>query len=183
MKRRLFLTGPIGCGKSTAIYTALGDKISQCGGFLTRRHHLPHLHFTLQTPDGSQRAAFLSFPEGKPEIDWDVFPTLGAAAIRLPEDCRVPVILDEIGGIELLCPEFFDALRQLLSADVPILGVIKSDTAPLIRALGLTEGYEAALQHLRALLARDENTLIHTCCKFDETALILARNWVKEYCP
>ena len=37
MKRRLFLTGDMGCGKSTAIRQALGDRMGRCGGFLTQR--------------------------------------------------------------------------------------------------------------------------------------------------
>ena len=49
MKRRLFLTGPIGCGKSTAIAAALGDRLPHCGGLLTRRHRDPWLRFTLES--------------------------------------------------------------------------------------------------------------------------------------
>ena len=51
MKRRLFLTGPMGCGKSTAIAAALGNRLHDCGGFLTRRYREPWLHFALETPD------------------------------------------------------------------------------------------------------------------------------------
>ena len=150
---------------------------------MTRRHRLPYLHFTLETPDGTQSETFLSFPGGRPVIDWNVFSTLGVTALSLADDCRSPVILDEIGGIELLCPDFFASLEALLTGSVPIIGVIKSDTAPLIHALGLTESYEAALHRLHTLLVRGEHALVYSCGKFDETAFVLAQNWAKEYCP
>ncbi len=37
LKRRLLLTGPIGCGKSTLIINTLGSAIRDAGGFLTLR--------------------------------------------------------------------------------------------------------------------------------------------------
>ena len=69
--RRLFLTGPIGYGKSTAIEAALGDRLPLCGGFRTRRGQLRNGHpenFLLESPDGSRRAVFLDFSRGAPEV-------------------------------------------------------------------------------------------------------------------
>ena len=109
MKRRLFLTGPIGCGKSTAITQALGDKSTRCGGFLTRRHREPHLHFTLESPDGQYSETFLDFPDGKPRLNMDAFSQLGVSLLS-----GNILVLDEIGGIELLCPDFAAALMQVL---------------------------------------------------------------------
>ena len=54
IKRRLFLTGAIGCGKSTAISRALGSRLYRCGGFLTRRRtEGGRKYFCLEKPDGS----------------------------------------------------------------------------------------------------------------------------------
>ena len=105
MKRRLFLTGPIGCGKSTTITQALGERTQQCGGFLTRRHRDPYLHFTLESPDGQYSETFLDFSDRKPRLNLDVFSRLGVPL--LGGDI---LVLDEIGGIDLLCPEFSAAL-------------------------------------------------------------------------
>ena len=77
MKKRLFFTGPIGCGKSTAIASALGDRISQCGGFLTRRYRQSHLHFTLESPDGRMKETFLDFSDGIPHLKSQIFEDLG----------------------------------------------------------------------------------------------------------
>lgn len=175
MKRRLFLTGGIGCGKSTAIGQALGDRLSECGGFLTRRYREPHLHFTLETPDGRQKATFLDFGGGKPEGNLSVF-----SEIYLQGDV---LVLDEIGGIELLNPDFAAALETLLSGNTPILGVIKG-AAPaeaLLKALGLTQAYSSAAAQLRRQLQNDPDTLVYSCGQYDANAHCLARQWVEEY--
>lgn len=181
MRRRLFLTGNIGCGKSTAILTAIGNKLPSFGGFLTKRIRDERGHaaaFTLCTPDGSREAVFLDCASGTPVTHWEVFQTLA------PELMTGKIlILDEIGGMELLCPEFMDALNALLETDIPILGVLKGDTAAnaMIRKLGLSEEYEAAANFLRHRLTHDENTHLYTCGQYDPHALELTRAWVKEY--
>ena len=175
MKRRLFLTGPIGCGKSTAIARALEDKISGCGGFLTRRYREPHLHFTLESPDGTFRKTFLDFAKGKPEVDLSVFSNMDFSGNVL--------ILDEIGGIELLNADFSAALEMALNSDIPILGVIKGEgpAGALIESLGLTETYEQAAHQLRQRLQEDADTLVYECSQYDKMALLLAKQWVEEY--
>ena len=181
MKRHLFLTGPMGCGKSTAIDRSVGAKLPNFGGFLTKRVLGPDGHaqsFYLESPDCMKRETFLDFSSGKPEVYLEVFQNLGASLL----DGDV-LILDEIGGIELLCPEFTAALETVLASDVPILGVMKGEAPAdaLIRALGLTEEYETAAQNLRKAMQEDENTLLYECGQFDEQALRLAQAWVKEY--
>lgn len=175
MKRRLFLTGPIGCGKSTAIGLALGDALAQCGGFRTRRYTEPHLHFTLESPDGTDRRTFLDFADGGPKADLSVFSDIHLSG-------RV-LLLDEIGGIELLNPAFAAALESALSGDVPILGVIKAEGSSdaLAEALGLTEAYRLAAARLRHRLQSDPETLVYRCGQYDENALRFARQWAEAY--
>ena len=175
MKRRLFLTGPIGCGKSTAIQIALGDKLSKCGGFLTRRYREPHLHFTLESPDGANKETFLDFSTGKPEVNLQVFSRTFLRGLVL--------VLDEIGGIELLNPDFTAALEAVLKSDIPILGVIKGEgpAGVLIETLGLTKEYELAASRLRDYLRGDGGTSLYECGQFDENALRFAEQWAEEY--
>lgn len=175
MRRRLFLTGPIGCGKSTAIRTALGDNLFRCGGFLTQRYLEPHLHFNLESPDGSIKQTFLNFEAGKPNIDQRVFSNISWEGRIL--------VLDEIGGIELLNADFTAALDAVLECNTPILGVLKG-TGPagsLIEALKLTREYETAASQLRQRLCSDPDTLVYECKQFDENALNLAKQWAAEY--
>lgn len=175
MKRHLFLTGPIGCGKSTAIATALGDKISQCGGFLTRRYRDPNLYFTLESPDCKAKEIFLDFASGKPEVTLSVFSETYLQGNVL--------VLDEIGGIELLNPEFASALEAVLTGDIPILGVIKGEgpAGALIEKLGLAEEYQCAAGRLRQQLGSDPHTMVYECTQYDENALCLVRQWVEAY--
>ena len=185
MKRRLFLTGPIGCGKSTAIACALGERISQCSGFLTRRYREPYLHFTLESPDKSNMATFLVFSNGQPQLNLSPFSTLGKELLQPRKDDAgiVPYILDEIGGIELLHPDFTASLEEVLKCDVPIIGVLKGKgpASALINTLGLTEEYERAASRLRQQLCADPDTLVYKCGQFDENALRLAELWAEEY--
>ena len=192
MKRHLFLTGPIGCGKSTAIANALGDRMTQCSGFLTRRHREPYLHFTLETPDGRIQETFLDFSADAPEVDLDVFGKYSNLLLK-PEGNATPVcklarndsayILDEIGGIELLNPAFAAALESVLSGDIPILGVLKGEgpAGALIQKLGLTGEYELAVAKLRHQLRNDPNTLIYECTQYDEQAFRLVKRWMEVY--
>lgn len=180
MKRHLFLTGPIGCGKSTAIVAALGSKMAGAGGFLTRRNGSDRLYFTLESPDGSQKQTFLNFTGDAPQLDLSVFGTLGAALLTGDY-----LVLDEIGGIELLDPTFMVALDRALNSPIPILGVLKAEgpASKLMDTLQLSEAYLQAAAQLRHRLQEAENTLVYTCGQFDPQAKILAENWVKEYCP
>ena len=179
--KRLFLTGEMGCGKSTAIEKALGANMARCAGFRTRRTIGPDGHaisFYLESPDGSKKETFLDFSSGKPEIRMDVFARTAPALMQ-----GKVLLLDEIGGLELLCPEFTQALESVLAADVPILGVMKGPgpASALIRALGLTEEYQLAADTLRQRLDQDPDTLLYECSQFDEKALMLARQWAGEY--
>ncbi len=183
MKKRLFLTGDMGIGKSTAIADAIGDKLPRFGGFLTRRTRDEAGHalaFHLESPDGTMSETFLDFSSGLPEIRMQVFETLGISLLE-----GEILVLDEIGGIELTNPSFRRALTAVLKSETPILGVLKgpSPANALTRALGLAESYAREAETLRNWLSQDENTLVYECKKQEEHARYLARQWVKEYCP
>ena len=78
MKQKLFLTGPIGCGKSTAILTAIGEKLPEFGGFLTKRCRNAEgraVAFFLESPDGTQKEEFLDCRESVPRVHMDIFET------------------------------------------------------------------------------------------------------------
>lgn len=186
MKKRLFLTGQKGCGKSTAIARALGDAACRGGGFFTRRQRDEagnFLGFTLESPDGLRRQMFLEFSQGKRVWHPAVFTGL---ARELLSDQKAPfLILDEIGGVELQCPEFMQALQDVFARGVPCIGVMKGPgpSGDLVNALGLDEDYLKAARELRSFLSHDPDTLLYTCGQFDEQALALARQWVQEYAP
>lgn len=181
MKRRLFLTGEMGCGKSTAILTAVGEKLPRFGGFLTRRVRDAQgnaLSFYLISPDGAHQATFLDCAGSRAQVYPEVFRELAPKLMK-----GSFLILDEIGGMELLYPEFTAALENLLASGVPVLGVLKGEgpASAMIRRLDLAEEYETAAAALRQRLAEDEDTCVYHCGQFDSQALALARQWVEEY--
>ena len=110
---------------------------------------------------------------------------LESAAQMLREAEYYPfVMLDEIGGFEMLIPQFRNELAQLLNSDAPIIGVIKgAENAEELRAsFGLGEKFTMLTDNLRAVLANDEDTVvIEVKQRGDETARRIVEAWVKEY--
>ena len=107
-----------------------------------------------------------------------------ASVARLPIQPALAAACDN-GGIELLEPSFLARLENVLSGDIPILGVIKGEgpAKALTDALGLSEKYAEAAARLRRRLREDPDTLVIECGRYDENALRLARQWVEEYLP
>ena len=187
MKRHLFLTGPMGCGKSTIILHALGpERLQQAGGFLTVRRRYADgrpAYFVLMDPAGKEQGVFLDLTVPEPQVDMEVFSRLGTSLLERARTYPF-VVLDEIGGIELFCPEFMAALNKLLSSDVPILGVIKGEgpASAMIARLGLTKEYEEAARSLRSRLRDDTHTAIYPCDQLESSALLsLTERWLKEF--
>lgn len=144
-----FLEGPVQTGKSTIIRTVLGDHLSACGGFTSQRlidasgstrgfRLAPAASAPLTAPAedfisaAGSPAPFISgagifkwfCEDGRVLTDQSVFDTVGASLL-----CTSPghplILLDEIGGSELLCEPFCEALDEVLSSGVPCLGVMK----------------------------------------------------------
>ena len=182
---RLFLTGPIGCGKSTAISRELGDSLKAAGGFLTLRQRDASgrvTGFTLEAPDGSRRGVFLDCSVPKAVTHPEVFSVLGAellhSAVHYPF-----IVLDEIGGVEVLDDAFMAALEAVLQSDIPCIGVMKglSPAGKMIRELDLDAQYLQAAEKLRSWMRQDKDTLLYECSQFDPQAAELVRQWKAKY--
>ena len=186
MKKRLFLTGPIGCGKSTVLLKALGpDLFRHAGGFLTvRRRHADGTpaDFVLMDPAGKETQVFLDLTDSQPRVDMTVFSGMGVALLNRAVNAPF-VVLDEIGGMELQCPEFMAALTRLLRSDVPIIGVLKTSESAfqMEKTIGGNGAFQADSQTLTAALSAYPDTHIQSCVPHTKAALQLAKNWVEEY--
>ncbi len=185
MEKRLFLTGDIGCGKSTALKHALGEEILRAGGFLTVRRFDEagnFLGYTIERPDGSHARWFIrKTPEGRVK-DLNAFRELGMILLR--EAVKYPfIVLDEIGGMEMLCPEFSEALYDVLRSGVPCIGVMKGRAAAahMLHKNGGEGDFLPAAEELRKYIAEDPDTLLYECGMFDPRAVELAAEWAACY--
>ena len=113
----------------------------------------------------------------------EVFEDLGIALLNQAKNHDF-VILDEIGGFEVLSDSFMEALMKLLESDIPCIGVMKGagPAGRMIKNLGLGEEYVKRAEQLRQWMRQDEHTQLYECSQFDPEGLRLARDWVKEYC-
>ena len=183
--KNLFLTGPVGCGKSTSIATALADALPKAGGFLTVRQKDEEgraIAYWLQRPDGRDGQVIIQYRQKPYTMHLEVFEDLG---IRLLEEAKAYdfVILDEIGGFEVLSDSFLKALMELLKSDVPCIGVMKgaAPASKMIQKLGLGDAYVQRAESLRRWMREDENTQLYECSQFDPEGLRQAEEWVKKH--
>ena len=184
--KNLFLTGAIGCGKSTSIATALGESLPKAGGFLTVRQKDETgeaVAYWLQRPDGTAGQRIIDYSSQPYSMHLEVFEDLGLRIVQEAQQYDY-VILDEIGGFEVLSDAFLEALMQLLRSNIPCIGVMKG-TGPasgMIRKLGLGDVYTQRAEQLRLWMHADEDTVLYECAQFDPEGLRLAREWVGQYC-
>ena len=155
------------------------------GGFLTVRQRdekgSPKA-FVLTRPDGRECGTILERSSEHFTMHPDVFENLGVRLLKEAEQCDY-VVLDEIGGFELLSDAFEAALMKLLNSDVPCIGVMKGrgPAGAMIRKLGLEDAYMQKAEKLRLWMQRDENTVLCECGQFDQEGLRLAQRWVAEH--
>jgi len=192
MKRHLFLSGPAFCGKSRLIRKQLGSGLQNAGGFCTE---------LCKAPDGSvlgcamiptasaggvqglERELFLDMRSFPPAHDSEVFRGLGVRL--LDEAAWYPfAVLDEIGGIDLIIPQFRNALDGLLASELPILGVVKSreDSEQMRRLLGPGSRFTAFSERLFEQLAGDTETeLLLITDDAEKEAADAVAAWAVEY--
>ncbi len=184
--KNLFLTGPIGSGKSTSIATALGEYLPKAGGFLTVRQLDASgraVAYWLKRPDGSDGQVIIDYSARPYTMHMEVFESFGVELLNKAYNFDF-VILDEIGGFEVLSDVFMEALMQLLQSDIPCIGVMKgvAPASKMIQKLGLGDAYVQKAEQLRQWMRQDENTQLYECGQFDPEGLSLAREWAQLYC-
>ena len=172
MKRHLFLSGPAFCGKSGLIRQTLGRKLQAAGGFCTELSAAEDgslLGCSLMPAamaggaEGYEKELFLDLRTSPVSHDSEVFRHSGVKLLE--EAVWYPfVVLDEIGGIDVIIPVFRMALDSLLQSELPILGVLKTpeESDRLRRMLGPGERWHAYSERLEAQLRKDPNTEIMT---------------------
>ena len=76
--------------------------------------------------DGQDNLFLHCNSDNKWQMNLQVFEDHGLACLRQCSDVHKKlVVMDELGGIELRCPAFMDAVLEVLDGVTPVLGVLK----------------------------------------------------------
>lgn len=162
--RRILLTGPPGCGKTTAVQKivgTLGRKLTMAGFFTEEiREAGQRVGFRWQRLDGrSGTLAHVNIKSpqrvSKYGVDLETFET-EAVSVLDPGTADVDLfVVDEIGKMECFSDKFVDAIRRLLKSDKSILATVAQKGSGLMREVKDYPGVE--LLHLTRE-TRDEVT-------------------------
>lgn len=132
----LFLQGPVQIGKSTILREALLPYQKLVGGFMVQRlfEDGAMCGFRACVVDGALPAVDGVYTDGldgvflyRGQATPGVLEKAVAGALEVCAEVRCKIIiLDEIGGMELLSQTFMASLNKILALGKPCLGVIKS---------------------------------------------------------
>nr|WP_288829878.1 nucleoside-triphosphatase [uncultured Clostridium sp.] len=185
MGKSLFLTGDSGEGKTTLLFECLKPFRAATGGFYSQRlidengdtagfrlasvkeewspiacyrEELTNI-FLRRTKEG-----MVSFPE--------VFQKEGRRLLSVQGDDKF-ILMDEIGGVELLIPEFMEVVHDCMKGPVPCIGVIKSrkNYALMMSRNGGNPSASHLRDELEEAVLNNQNNQLLTFSRKDEEAV------------
>jgi len=137
MKRVLLLTGQQGTGKTVLIKEALAMTEVKAAGFYTEEIRTGGIRqgFRIVTLDGQE--AILAhvgisspYQVSKYQVDTDALDRVGVSALRRAVQETDLIVIDEIGKMELLSPQFREAVTQAINSGKKVLGTIMFNPHP-----------------------------------------------------
>lgn len=135
MHRHVFLTGEIGCGKSTALRSVLdglqGVKIKGLQTYYNEPRGSETKRLYLRAFGDTAQGTFLAeLPGGDLSRIASVFNEEGSALLESARDQADLIVIDEIGRLEREAFAYHEALRRCIEGDVPMLCAIRKLKAP-----------------------------------------------------
>ncbi|MCR5663881.1 MAG: hypothetical protein K6G17_03265 [Oscillospiraceae bacterium] len=134
MKRKILITGPAGDGKAELIRSALGGRLAEAGGYIIRvernRDGFAERYCLLPAAaaggvEGYEGETVLDASSWPPAHYTEAYRETGARLLR--EALFYPfAVAEELGGFELLVPQFRTALCELLDSGLPLLATLKT---------------------------------------------------------
>lgn len=142
----IFLTGAVGCGKSTVIRRSLALLGQPClGGFrtITTASEIPGALgevYIIRADDAGQvrtrgNLVGIRWGNGRGTAFPCGFEQGGCAALAAPPPDAALLLMDELGVMESAAARFCAAVRARLDGSLPILGVVKPKQTPLLDAV------------------------------------------------
>jgi nucleoside-triphosphatase len=137
MRSVLLLTGQPGTGKTALIKEALDKTRTRAAGFYTEEIRTGGIRqgFRIVTLDGQE--AILAhvdisspYQVSKYRVDTDALDKVAVGALRRAVQEFDLIIIDEIGKMELLSPQFGDAVTQAVNSGRRVLGTIMFNPHP-----------------------------------------------------
>jgi nucleoside-triphosphatase len=131
--KHLLLTGPPGCGKTTVVLRLVERLLGiRLAGFYTQelREHGTRAGFEAVGLATGQHAPLAhvcsrSRPRvGRYGVEMASLARMVEAELGRPPDGVDLCVVDEIGTMELLCPEFVEAVPRLLDGPVPMVAAV-----------------------------------------------------------
>ena len=142
VSQKVLVTGRPGCGKTTLIKRVLNELPQRFGGFYTEelRDHGSRVGFKVVALEGGEAVfAHVDFttPErvGKYGLDLSALEAVGVNAIREALQAERPIVIDEIGPMEIRSVVFREAVNDALDSELPILATIFSRSLPFTDAI------------------------------------------------
>ena len=135
MHKHVFLTGEIGCGKSTALRTTLdllpGVRVQGLQTYYNepRGGEVKRLHMRAWG-DTAQGTFLAQLPGQDLSRIAPVFDKEGTALLEAAQQSAQLIVIDEIGRIEREAFAYHEALRRCIEGDVPMLCAIRKLKAP-----------------------------------------------------
>ena len=154
MKRLIFVTGCPGIGKTSVLLRVVDTlKARGCkvGGMISRevRERGVRVGFEIVDFHGGQRGWLAHVNEfagpqvGKYHVNLGDLDAIGANSIFNATTDSDIIVVDEIGSMELLSPEFKRAVEQAIGSNKPVVGTIHFRARdPLINSIKVREDAE-----------------------------------------
>jgi nucleoside-triphosphatase len=137
MRRVLLLTGQPGTGKTAIIKEALDRTRTRAAGFYTEEIRTGGLRqgFRIVTLDGQEAilahvGISSAYQVSKYRVDTDALDKVAVGALRRAVQESDLTIIDEIGRMEILSPQFRDAVKQAINSGRRVLGTIMFNPHP-----------------------------------------------------
>jgi len=131
------LTGKPGTGKTALIKEALARTKAEGGGFYTEEIRTGGIRqgFRIVTLDGQEAILAhvnISSPHqvSKYKVDTDSLNRVGVSVLRQALKESDLIVIDEVGKMELLSPQFREAVTQAINSGKKVLGTIMLNPHP-----------------------------------------------------